>query len=143
MRFRAALLICAAISGCAQPYTATSANPALIHVTDSGIADLIAVDGQTIGSPTTTDRDFRKIDPGGHQLTVTYQGTVLILNAKLQGGHRYWIVCAMTGWFSVQAHVRDLGTSKIVSNIAEQPFALQTPRPITSPPLAIPVAPRR
>jgi hypothetical protein len=154
MRGRRALLVCAAIllTSCAQPYRATSPHPALVQVSDEywlnrqgakvRLATLVAVDGQTMGTP-TTNRDFWEIDAGGHRLTVAYQGIVLILNATLQGGHHYRIICAATAWSSVQAHVRDLGTSKIVSNVAEQPFALQTPRPITSPPLAIPVARRR
>ena len=149
MRFRAALLICAVIfsSGCAQPYRATSPQPVLVQVSDLyflnqhgakvPVAALVAVDGQTIATPTPTGRDFREIDPGAHRLTVTSQGTVLSLNANLQGGHRYRIICAQVVGaqmkFSVQAHVRDLGTSKIVSNIAEQSL----------PPLANPVAPRR
>lgn len=137
--------------GCAQVYTPTSKNPAFVQVSDEWLnqhgakvrfAALVEVDGRTMGAP-AAGRDFWEIDPGEQRLTVTCQGIVLILNAKLQGGHRYRIVCAQTAWSSVQAHVRDLGTSKIVSNIAEQPLTLQTPRPIATPPLAIPLVPRR
>jgi|ERR1700736_1071730 hypothetical protein len=146
MRARRALLVCAAIfvASCAQPYLATSSNPALVQVPVVGISDslsLIAVDGQTMGTP-AVDRDFHRIDPGVHRLTVTYQGNPLVLNAKLEGGHRYRIVCETID-VSAKGYVRDLGTNKIVSNIAEQPLMLQTARPVVSPPLAIPVAPHR
>ena len=146
MRARRALLVCAAISftGCAQPYRAASSNPALVQVPIVGVTDsfdLVAVDGQTMGIP-MTDRDFRRIDPGAHRLAVVYQGNPLVLNAKLQAGHRYRIVCETTD-VSVKGYVRDLRTNKIVSNVAEQPLMLQTARPVVSPPLAIPVAPHR
>jgi hypothetical protein len=139
------LLVCAAISltGCAQPYRATSSNPALVQVPVVGVADsfdLVAVDGQTLGTP-TTDRDFRRIDPGTHRLAMVYHGNPLVLNAKLQAGHRYRIVCETTD-VSVKGYVRDLGTNKIVSEVAEQPLMLPTARPVVSPPLAIPVVPR-
>jgi hypothetical protein len=145
MRPRAALLICVAIHvvSCAQAYRATTSNPALVQVPVVGVADsfdLIAVDGQTVGTP-TTNRDFRRIDPGTHRLAMVSQGTPLVLNAKLQAGHRYRIVCETTD-VSVKGYVRDLGTNKIVSEVAEQPLMLQTARPVVSPPLAIPVVPR-
>jgi hypothetical protein len=157
MRLRASLLICTAIFliGCAHLYRATSSNPALVKVAVVGLADsfdLVAVDGQTLGTP-TTDRDFHRIDPGVHRLDVVYQGDKrfpgsnytsfpLVLNTKLEAGHRYRIVCETTD-VAVKGYVRDLGTNKVVSTIAEQPLMLQTARPIVSPPLAIPVAPRR
>lgn len=145
MRPRAAFLVCAAIvlAGCAQVYHATSPNPALVQVPVVGVADsldLVAVDGKTVGTA-TNERDFRRIDPGLHRLAVVYQGNPLVLSAKLDGGHRYRIVCETTDAL-VKGHLRDLGTNKIVSNIVEQPLMLQTARPIVSPPLAIPVAPR-
>lgn len=120
------------------------------NVLGIGVADafdLVAVDGQTMGMP-MTDRDFRKIDPGTHRLAVVYQGNKrflgpnytafpLVLNAKLEGGRRYRIVCETTD-VSVKGYVRDLGTNKIVSNVAEQQLMLQTDRSIVSPPLVIP-----
>jgi hypothetical protein len=144
MRPRAAFLVCAAIfvASCAQPYLATTSNPALVQVLVVGVADsldLVAVDGKTVGTA-TNERDFRRIDPGLHRLVVVYQGNPLVLSAKLEGGHRYRIVCETTD-VSVKGYVRDLGTNKIVSNIFEQPLMLQTARPIVSPPLAIPAAP--
>jgi hypothetical protein len=118
-----------------------------IGVADS--FDLVAVDGETMGIP-MTDSDFRKIDPGTHRLAVIYQGNKrflgpnytsfpIVLNAKLEGGHRYRIVCETTD-VAVKGYVRDLGTNKIVSNIAEQPLMLQGARPSMAPPLVIPVA---
>jgi|HubBroStandDraft_6_1064221.scaffolds.fasta_scaffold610329_2 hypothetical protein len=146
MRPRAALFIYAAIlsSGCAEIYHATSPNPALVQIPDVGVAesfDLIAVDGKTMATP-TADRDFRRIDPGSHRLAVAYQGNPLALNAKLEGGHRYRITCEVTT-VSVKGYVRDLGTNKIVSDVADQSLMLPSARPIATPPLAIPVAPRR
>jgi hypothetical protein len=156
MRGRRGLLVCAAISltGCAQPYLSASSNPALVQVPSVGVTDsfdLVAVDGQTMSIP-MTDRDFRRIDPGPHRLAVVYQGNKrflgpdytsfpLVLNAKLEAGHRYRIVCETTN-VSVKGYVRDLGTNKIVSDVVEQPLMLQTTRPVVPPPLAIPVAPR-
>jgi hypothetical protein len=145
MRLRASLLICTAIFliGCAQLYQPTSSNPAFIQVSVVGISDslnLVAVDGQTVGAP--NDRAFWRVDPGAHRLAVAYQGNPIVLNAKLEAGHHYRIVCEATD-VSVKGYVRDLGTNKTVSNIAEQPLMLQTARPIVSPPLAIPIAPRR
>jgi hypothetical protein len=117
-----------------------------IGVADS--FDLVAVDGQTMGIP-MTDRDFRRIDPGTRRLAVVYQGSKrflgpnytafpLVLNANLEAGHRYRIVCETTD-VAVKGYVRDLGTNKIVSNIGEQSLMLQTARPVVSPPLVIPV----
>jgi hypothetical protein len=145
MRLRASLLICTAIFliGCAQFYQPTSSNPALVQVPVVGVSDslsLVAVDGQTIGVP--NDRYFWRIDPGTHRLGVLYQGNPTVLNARLDAGHRYRIVCETTDVL-VKGYVCDLGTNKIVSNIAEQPLMSQPARPIVSPPLAIPVASRR
>jgi hypothetical protein len=120
-----------------------------IGVADS--FDLVAVDGQTMGIP-MTDRDFRRVDPGTHRLAVIYEGNKrflgpnytsfpLVLNAKLEAGHRYRIVCETTD-VSVKGYVRDLGTNKIVSNIVEQPLILQNVRATVAPPLLIP-APHR
>lgn len=117
-----------------------------IGVADS--FDLVAVDGQTMGIP-MTDHDFRRIDPGMRRLAVVYEGNKrflgpnftsfpLVLNANLEAGHRYRIVCETTD-VAVKGYVRDLGTNKIVSNIAEQSLILQTARPVVSPPLVIPV----
>ncbi len=117
---RGALSVWAAIflSGYANHYHATSSNPAFVqvpvvahgpNVLGIGVADsfdLVAVDGQTMGMP-MTDRAFRRIDPGAHRLAVVYQGNKrflgpnytafpLVLNAKLEGGHRYRIVCETT-----------------------------------------------
>ena len=149
------------LSACTHLYHATSRNPALVqvpvvahgpNVLGIGVADsfdLVAVDGRTMGIP-MTDRDFRRIDPGTHRLAVVYQGNKrflgpnytsfpLVLNAKLEGGHRYRIICETTD-VSVKGYVRDLGTNKIVSNIAEASLLLQGERPIVSPPLLIPAA---
>jgi hypothetical protein len=158
---RASLVLAVALlSGCSHLYHATSPNPALVqvpvvahgpNVLGIGVADsfdLVAVDGKTMGIP-MTDRDFRRIDPGTHRLAVVYQGNKrflgpnytsfpLVLNAKLDGGHRYRIVCETTD-VSVKGYVRDLGTNKIVSNIAEQSLMLQNSGPSMAPPLVIPV----
>ena len=144
MRLRASLLICTAIFliGCARLYQPTSSNPAFIQVPVVGISDslnLVAVDGQTMGAP--NDRDFWRIDPGARRLAVAYQGNPIVLNAALGAGHRYRIVCEATD-VSVKGYVRDLETNKIVSNIAEQALMFQPARPISSPPLQIPVVPR-
>jgi hypothetical protein len=82
-------------------------------------------------------------------LAVVYQGNKrflgpnytsfpLVLNARLEGGHRYRIVCETTD-VSVKGCVRDLGTNKIASNIAEQSLMLQNSGPSKAPPLVIPV----
>jgi hypothetical protein len=144
MRLRASLLIGTAsfLIGCAQLYQPRSSNPAFIQVPVAGISDslnLAAVDGQTMGAP--NDRDSWRIDSGAHRLAVVYQGDPLILNAKLEAGHHYRIVCETTD-VVVKGYVRDLGTNKIVSNIAEQPLMAQPARPMSSPPLQIPVVPR-
>ena len=144
MRLRASLLICTAIFliGCAQLYQPTSSNPAFIQVPVVGISDslnLVAVDGQTMRAP--NDRGFWRIDPGAHRLAVAYQGNPIVLNAKLEAGHRYRIMCEVTT-VSVKGYVRDLVTKKLVSDFAEQSLMLPTARPIVTPPLAIPVAPR-
>lgn len=145
MRPRAASLICVAIfvASCAQPYRATTSNPAMVQVPLVGAADsfgLAEVDGQMMGAP--SDHDFWRIDPGAHRLIIVYQGNPLVLNAKLEGGHRYRIACETTD-VSVKGYVRDLGRNKIVSDVAEQSLMLPAARPIVTPPLAIPVAPRR
>jgi hypothetical protein len=144
MRLRASLLICTAIFliGCTQLYQPTSSNPAFIQVPVVGISNslnLVAVDGQTMGAP--NDRDFWRIDSGAHRLAVVYQGDLLILNARLGAGHHYRIVCETTD-VSIKGYVRDLGTNKIVSNIAEQALMFQRPRPMSLPPLQIPAVPR-
>jgi hypothetical protein len=147
------------LGGCANLYHATSPNPALVQVPNvnhgpnvMGVGvvdsfDLVAVDGQAVGMP-MTDRDFRRIDPGTRRLTLVYEGNKrvlgpkftappIVLYAKLEAGHRYKVICESTD-VSVKGYVRDLGTGRIVSNVAEASLLLE-PAPATVPvPLLIP-----
>src|SRR5438105_1180670 len=133
------------LTACGSLYHAKSANPALVqvprvthgtNVAGIGVADsfdLVAVDGQAMGMP-MTDRDFRRIDPGMRRLALIYEGNKrllgprytsppIVLNAKLEAGHRYKIVCEASD-VSVKGYVRDLGSNQIVSNVAEAPLLL-------------------
>jgi hypothetical protein len=144
------------LTACANLYRATSSNPALIEGPNvrrganvAGVADLfglVAVDGQAMGTP-TVDSGFWRIDPGRRSLTLAYEGnerasgpkftgSPIVLSARLEAGHRYRVICESAD-LSVKVYVRDLGTSRIVSNVAETTLFLQ-PAPAVPPPLAIP-----
>jgi hypothetical protein len=151
--------VCSALSGCGHLYRATSSSPALVQVPrvahgadflGLGVADsfdLVAVDGQTMGMP-MTDKDFRRIDPGIRRLALIYHGNKrvlaelytsvpLVLNARLEAGHRYRVVCESSD-VAVKGYVRDLGTNQVVSNVAEGPLLTQPQSGTTVVPIVVP-----
>lgn len=137
-----------ALASCAQLYTSTSRNPALVHVPVSlsfGVGDqinLVAIDGVSVDAM-TNGGDYWRIDPGTRQLTVSYEASrkivgarvatsPLVLNAKLEPGMKYQIVCesSETG---VKAFVRQELNRRIVSNVAQSSL-MSAPPTYPSPP---------
>jgi hypothetical protein len=138
-----------ALVGCAQLYTSTSKNPALVHVPVSRgfVGDqinLVAIDGVSVDA-TSNGGDYWRIDPGTRQLTVSYEASrkivgarvatsPLVLNAKLEPGMKYQIVCesSETG---VKAFVRQELNRRIVSNVAQSSLMSAPPTYPSPPPI--------
>jgi len=142
------LAVSLAFAGCAQLYTATSKNPALVRVPISngfGVGDqinLVAIDGVSVDAA-VNGGDYWRIDPGPRRLTITYEASKkivgprvatspLVLNVKLEGGTKYQVVCE-SSTAGVKAFVRQQLTGRIVSNVAESPL-IPAPATYPSPP---------
>ena len=137
-----------AFAGCAQLYTPTSRNPALVRVPVSngfGVGDqinLVAIDGVSVDAA-VNGGDYWRIDPGPRKLTISYEASKkivgprvasspLVLNAKLEAGTKYQIVCESSD-AGVRAFVRQQSTGRIVSNVAESAL-MSAPATYPSPP---------
>lgn len=137
-----------AFAGCAQLYTPTSRNPALVRVPVSngfGVGDqinLVAIDGVSVDAA-VNGGDYWRIDPGPRRLTITYEASKkivgprvatspLVLNAKLEAGAKYQVVCESSD-AGVRAFVRQQSTRRIVSNVAESAL-MSAPATYPSPP---------
>ena len=135
-------------AGCAQLYTPTSKNPALVRVPASagfGVGDqihLVAIDDVSVDTAASPVDEWR-IDPGMRRLTITYEASKkivgprvatspLILTAKLQPETRYQIVCESSN-VGVKAFLRRQSDNRIVSNIAESSL-MSAPPTYPSPP---------
>jgi hypothetical protein len=153
------LAIVLAIVGCAQVYTPTSKNPALVRVPISrafGVGDqinLIAIDGVSVDAA-LKNGEFWHIDPGIRRLTIAYEASnkivgarvaasPLVLNAKLEAGAKYHVVCESSDT-GVKAFVRQESNRRIVSNVAESSL-MPAPATYPSPPqlFQIPATRRR
>jgi hypothetical protein len=153
------LAIVLAIVGCAQVYTPTSRDPALVRVPVShafGIGDqinLVAIDGVSVDTKANRG-DYLRVDPGMRRLTITYEASKKIvgprvaaapleLNAKLETGAKYQVVCesSETG---VKAFLRQESNRRIVSNVVESSL-MPAPATYPSPPqlFQIPATRRR
>ena len=134
--------------GCAQLYTSTSNNPALVRVPASagfGVGDqihLVAIDEVSVDSAANAGDNWR-IDPGVRRLTIIYEASKkiigprvaaspLILKAKLEPGMNYQIVCESSN-VGVKAFVRRQSDNRIVSNVAESSL-MSAPPTYPSPP---------
>jgi hypothetical protein len=137
-----------AFAGCAQLYTPTSRNPALVRVPVSngfGVGDqinLVAIDTVSVDAA-VNGGDYWRIDPGPRELTISYEASKkivgprvaaspLVLNAKLEAGTKYQIVCESSD-AGVRAFVRQQSTGWIVSNVAESAL-MSAPATYPSPP---------
>jgi hypothetical protein len=134
--------------GCAQLYTPTSKNPALVRVPVSasfGVGDqihLVAIDQVSVDAAPNGGEDWR-IDPGIRRLTITYEASKkivgprvatspLILTAKLEAGTKYQIVCESSS-AGVKAFVRRQSDNRGVSNVAKSSL-MSAPPTYPSPP---------
>ena len=137
-----------AFAGCAQLYTPTSRNPALVRVPVSngfGVGDqinLVAIDGVSVDAAVNGGDDWR-IDPGPRRLTISYEASKrivgprvaaspLVLNVKLEAGAQYQVVCESSD-AGVKAFVRQQSNGRIVSNVAESSL-ISAPPTYPSPP---------
>jgi hypothetical protein len=137
-----------AFAGCAQLYTPTSKDPALVRVPvsdDFGVGDrinLVAIDGVSVDAA-GNGSDYWRIDPGPRRLTIAYEAykkivgprvaaSPLVLNVKLEAGTKYQVVCESSD-AGVKAFVRQQSTGRIVSNVAESPL-MSAPATYPSPP---------
>ena len=126
------LAIVLTIVGCAQVYTPTSKNPALVQVPISrafGVGDqinLIAIDGVSVDAALRND-EYWRIDSGIRRLTIACEASnkivgarlaasALLLNAKLEAGAKYQVVCQSSDT-GVKAFVRRESSGRIVSNL--------------------------
>jgi len=153
------LAIVLAIVACAQVYKATSKNPALVRVPISrafGVGDqinLVAIDEVSVDA-TLKDGEYWRIDPGIRRLTIAYEASnkivgahvaasPLVLNAKLEAGAKYQLVCenSETG---VKAFERRESNGRIVSKVAGSSL-MPAPATYPSPPqlFQIPATRRR
>jgi hypothetical protein len=153
------LAIFLALVGCAQVYTPTSKNPALVRMPVSGsfgVGDqisLVAIDGVSVDATANAGKEWR-IDPGARRLTVTYEASKkivgprvasspLVLNTKLEPVMKYQVICesSETG---VKAFVRRESDNRIVSNVAESSLISAPPTyPSPPPTFQIPAVRRR
>ena len=137
-----------AFAGCAQLYTPTSRNPALVRVPVSngfGVGDqinLVAIDGVSVDAA-MNGGDYWRIDPGPRRLTITYEASKkivgprvatspLVLNAKLEAGAKYQVICESSDT-AVNAFLRQESNGRIVSNVAESSL-MSAPATYPSPP---------
>jgi hypothetical protein len=137
-----------AFAGCAQLYTPTSRNPALVRVPVSngfGVGDqinLVAIDGVSVDAA-MNGGDYWRIDPGPRRLTITYEASKkivgprvatspLVLNAKLEAGAKYQVICESSDT-GVNAFLRQESNGRIVSNVAESSL-MSAPATYPSPP---------
>ena len=144
------LAIFLALVGCAQVYTPTSKNPALVRMPVSGsfgVGDqisLVAIDGVSVDAAANAGGEWR-IDPGTRRLTVTYEASKkivgprvatspLILNTKFVPGIKYQVVCESSDT-GVKAFVRRQSDNRVVSNVAESPLMSAPPTYPSPPPL--------
>jgi hypothetical protein len=126
-----------AFAGCAQIYTPTSKDPALVRVPVSngfGVGEqihLVAIDGISVDAA-GNGGDYWRIDPGPRRLTIAYEASKkivgprvaaspLVLNVKLKAGTKYQVVCESSD-AGVKAFGRQQSTGRIVSNLAESPL---------------------
>jgi hypothetical protein len=147
------------IVGCAQLYTPTSKNPALVRMPPSGIfgvgdqINLVATDGISVDANANAGGEWR-IDPGPRRLTITYEASrkivgprvaasPLILSAKLEPGMAYRVIVEASD-IGVKAFLRQESTNRTVSNVAETSLiSAPLPYPSATPLLVIPAAHRR
>jgi hypothetical protein len=137
-----------AIAGCAQLYTATSSNPALVRMPVShafGVGDqinIVAIDSRSI-DPAVKGGDYLRVDPGMRRLTIAYEASnkiigarvaasPLVLEMKLEAGAKYQVVCESSG-IGVKAFLRRESNGRVVSNVAESSL-MPAPQTYPSPP---------
>ena len=142
------LAIALVFAGCAQPYTATSKNPALVRVPISngfGVGDqinLAGIDGVSVDAA-MNGGEYWRIDPGPRRLAITYEASnkivgprvatlPLVLEAKLDAGIKYDVVCESSD-LGVKAFLRRESNGRIVSNVAESAL-MSAPATYPSPP---------
>jgi hypothetical protein len=139
--------IAVAIAGCAQVYTSTSNNPALVRLPVShafGVGDqinIVAIDSVSI-DPAVKQGGYLRVDPGMRRLTVTYEASnkivgarvasPLVLEAKLETGAKYQVICESSD-IGVKAFLRREPNGRVVSNVAESSL-MPAPATYPSPP---------
>ena len=142
------LAIVLAFVGCAQVYTATSKNPALVRLPISrafGVGNqinLVAIDGVSVDAA-LRNGEYWRIDPGLRRFTIAYEASnkivgarvaasPLVLNVKLEAGAKYQVVCE-SSHAGVKAFLRQESNRRIVSNVAESSL-MRAPATYLSPP---------
>ncbi len=136
------------IVGCAQVYTSSSKNPALVRMPIShafGVGDqinIVAIDSESIDSA-VKGGDYLSVDPGMRRLTITYEASnkivgarvadsPLVLNVTLEPGAKYQVICESSDT-GVKAFLRRESNGRIVSNVAESSL-MPAPQTYPSPP---------
>ena len=103
------LAIVLAFVGCAQVYTATSKNPALVRLPISrafGVGNqinLVAIDGVSVDAA-LRNGEYWRIDPGLRRFTIAYEASNKIVGARVAAGAQ----CKIGGGREVSSGLRKL-----------------------------------